>query len=291
MARALGCGRERLWRTAGKRCNNAAPSRRGVLAAGTGGFYVTLIIMPFVQLRLAALGSAAWAIEPLAGQPGQFTYRRAVRWWEPWWVFQGGRDFWWFVRGRLFGGEGKSIKSFQYVGELDMQGRPHGRGRWTDTHPFGVRQRRCVARALLTTLSRQPPLPRHARSPHTPAPLPYPKPPRPRRLATSSQRALPAQENLEGVWEHGEPTGPFLACETGSGFLFRSVAIGWCMHNGAGWKKQGCSRDAKGHCWGGDASPCARHRARDLPSTSRSACTHISPRAPHFRVRQPYGLA
>ena len=100
-----------------QRCNNAAPSRRGVLAAGTGGFYVTLIIMPFVQLRLAALGSAAWAIEPLAGQPGQFTYRRAVRWWEPWWVFRGGRDFWWFVRGRLFGGEGKSIKSFQYVGQ------------------------------------------------------------------------------------------------------------------------------------------------------------------------------
>ena len=31
--RALGCGRERRWRAAGKRCN-AAPSRRGVLAAG-----------------------------------------------------------------------------------------------------------------------------------------------------------------------------------------------------------------------------------------------------------------
>jgi len=101
--------------------------------------YVNLVIMPVIQRRLTALGSAAWAIEPLAGQPGQFTYRRAVRWWEPWWVFRGGRDFWWFVRGRLFGGEGKSSKSFQYVGELDMQGRPHGRGRWTDTHPFGVR--------------------------------------------------------------------------------------------------------------------------------------------------------
>lgn len=115
-------------------------------------FYVNLVIMPFIQRRLAALGSAAWAIEPIAGQPGQFTYRRAVRWWEPWWVFRGGRDFWWFVRGRLFGGEGKSIKSFKYVGELDMQGRPHGRGRWSDTHRFGVRQRRCVERALLPTL-------------------------------------------------------------------------------------------------------------------------------------------
>ena len=101
--------------------------------------YVNLVIMPVIQRRLATLGSAAWAIKPPAGQPGQFTYRRAVRWWEPWWVFRGGRDFWWFVRGRLFGGEGKSSKSFQYVGELDMQGRPHGRGRWTDTHPFGVR--------------------------------------------------------------------------------------------------------------------------------------------------------
>ena len=40
------------------------------------------------------------------------------------------------------------------------------------------------------------------------------------------------------MWEHGEPIGPFLACETGSGFLFRNVAIGWCVHNGAGWKKQ-----------------------------------------------------
>ena len=37
MTRALGCGRERRWRTAGKRCNNAAPSRRGVLAAGREG--------------------------------------------------------------------------------------------------------------------------------------------------------------------------------------------------------------------------------------------------------------
>ena len=37
MARALGCGRERRWHTAGKRCNNAAPSRRGVLAAGREG--------------------------------------------------------------------------------------------------------------------------------------------------------------------------------------------------------------------------------------------------------------
>jgi hypothetical protein len=72
------------------------------------------------------------------------------------------------------------------------------------------------------------------------------------------------------VWEHGEPTGPFLACETGSGFLFRSVAIGWCMHNGAGWKEQGCTRDAKGHCWGGDAPPLC-------PS---SGPTHISPLCP-----------
>ena len=132
-------------------------------------FYVTLVITPFVQRRLAALGSAAWAIEPLAGQPGQFTYRRAVRWWEPWWVFRGGRDFWWFVRGRLFGGEGKSSKSFQYVGELDVQGRPHGRGRWTDTHRFGVRKRRRVEQALLSLpSSRQPPppSPRPAVRPH-----------------------------------------------------------------------------------------------------------------------------
>jgi len=77
--------------------------------------YVNLVITPFVQRRLAARGSAAWAIEPLTGQPGQFTYRRAVRWWEPWWVFRGGRDFWWFIRGHLFGGEGRSIKSFQFV--------------------------------------------------------------------------------------------------------------------------------------------------------------------------------
>ena len=111
--------------------------------------YVNLVITPFVQRRLTARGSAAWAIEPLTGQPGQFTYRRAVRWWEPWWVFRGGRDFWWLVRGRWFGGGGRSTKSFQFVGELDMQGRPHGRGRWTDTHPFGVRRRRCVERTLL----------------------------------------------------------------------------------------------------------------------------------------------
>ena len=52
--------------------------------------------------------------------------------------------------------------------------------------------------------------------------------------------------------------GPFLAGETGSGFLFRSVAIGWCMHNGAGFTKQSFARDAKGHCWGGVADTARR---------------------------------
>ena len=134
--------------------------------------YVNLVVTPFVQRRLTARGSAAWAIEPLTGQPGQFTYRRAVRWWEPWWVFRGGRDFWWFVRGRLFGGEGRSIKSFQFVGELDMQGRPHGRGRWTDTHPFGMRRRRCVERALLPPHATSSPLPRISSTSAPPSHLP-----------------------------------------------------------------------------------------------------------------------
>ena len=45
MARALGCGRERRWRAAGKRCNNAAPSRRGVLAAGREGADIFITIL------------------------------------------------------------------------------------------------------------------------------------------------------------------------------------------------------------------------------------------------------
>ena len=155
--------------------------------------YVNLVVTPFVQRRLTARGSAAWAIEPLTGQPGQFTYRRAVRWWEPWWVFRGGRDFWWFVRGRLFGGEGRSIKSFQFVGELDMQGRPHGRGRWTDTHPFGVRRRRCVERALLPPHATSSPLPRISSTSASPLPpsLPRPTPRRPPACSSTTQSPRP----------------------------------------------------------------------------------------------------
>ena len=81
------------------------------------------------------------------------------------------------------------------------------------------------------------------------------------------------------MWEHGEPIGPFLACETGSGFLFRSVAIGWCMHNGAGWKKQGYARDAEGHCWGGGCH-CPR------PPDHITICPHThTPLPAKTRVR------
>ncbi|KOO21506.1 hypothetical protein Ctob_003494 [Chrysochromulina tobinii] len=36
-------------------------------------------------------------------------------------------------------------------------------------------------------------------------------------------------ETLNGVWEHGQPTGPFRATEYGSGFTFRSLRVAYCQ--------------------------------------------------------------
>ena len=38
-------------------------------------------------------------------------------------------------------------------------------------------------------------------------------------------------ESLDGYWEHGEPCGPFVTCETGTGFRITSINVGYCKHH------------------------------------------------------------
>jgi len=62
-----------------------------------------------------------------------------------------------------------TIGTFEYVGELDAEGQPHGFGRWNDSQQGG--------------------------------------------------------ESMRGFWQHGEPNGPFISTEVGTGNGFASVHI------------------------------------------------------------------
>ena len=84
--------------------------------------------------RSAAMhGHTAWKIDQFEHHPGQYTYRHVNTWYSPWFTrVSGWKNAWRALRGKPL-----LTHSFGYIGELDDDGRPHGRGRWHDTQRGG----------------------------------------------------------------------------------------------------------------------------------------------------------
>jgi hypothetical protein len=55
------------------------------------------------------------------------------------------------------------------------------------------------------------------------------------------------------------PQGPFGSTEAGTGYMFGSVRVGWCMQNASSWEAQNfkISRDPEGHSWGVASVECS----------------------------------